>query len=396
MSDYQFITERGVIVPDTADSRERVIELFRSAFGNDIDTDPSTPSGLLITMFTEQRDAVARNNAALANQINPEQSTGVFLDALFGFTGGQRNPATRSIINRVTLTGDAGTVVPVGTIARTISGDQFQSVAQVTLNVMGTATADFIAIEYGPIECGAHELQTIATSVLGLIGIDNATGAVVGRKSETDSQVRRRRRTTLAIQSISTPEAIRSRLANIETVRSHQFLENYTDETAVKRGITLKANSIWVCVEGGTDEEIATAIHDSKTIGAGYNGDVQYDIVDPRSLVTYPILFDRPREVALLIRVTVRASSLDVQNLIPDLVMNYVNGELEGDVSFVVGVDVSPWEISGAINQQEPLISVQKVELSLVGSGVWSSDVYALDIDQVARTQRSSITVVIV
>ena len=131
-------------------------------------------------------------------------------------------------------------------------------------------------------------------------------------------------------------------------------------------------------------------------MGAGYNGAVQYDIVDPRSLVTYPVLFDRPTEVALLIRVTVRASSLDVQNLIPDLVMNYVNGELEGDVSFVVGVDVSPWEISGAINQQEPLISVQKVELSLVGSGTWSSNVYELDIDQVARTQRSSITVVIV
>ena len=97
-----------------------------------------------------------------------------------------------------------------------------------------------------------------------------------------------------------------------------------------------------------------------------------------------------------MIRVTVRASSLDVQSLIPDLVMNYVNGELEGDVSFIVGVDVSPWEISGAINLQEPLISVQKVELSLVGSGTWSSDVYTLDIDQVARTQRSSITVVIV
>ena len=396
MSDYQFITDRGVIVPDTADSRGRVIDLFRSAFGNDIDTDPSTPSGLLITMLTEQRDAVARNNAALTNQINPEQATGVFLDALFGFTGGQRNPATRSIINGVTLTGDAGTVVPVGTIARTISGDQFESVAQVTLNASGTATVDFIAIEYGPIECGAHELQTIATSVLGLIGIDNATGAVAGRKAETDSQVRRRRRETLAIQSMSTPVAIRSRLGNIETVRSHQFLENYTDAPVVKRGITLKEHSIWVCVEGGTDEEIATAIHDSKTMGAGYNGAVQYDIVDPRSLVPYPVLFDRPREVALLIRVTVRAISLDVQNLIPDLVMNYVNGELEGDVSFVVGVNVSPWEISGAINQQEPLVSVQRVELSFVGSGVWSSDVYELDIDQVARTQRSSITVVIV
>ena len=127
-------------------------------------------------------------------------------------------------------------------------------------------------------------------------------------------------------------------------------------------------------------------------MGAGYNGAVQVRYCRPALALNYPFYFPTDREVALLIRVTVRASSLDVQNLIPDLVMNYVNGEL-GRCVVCCGVDVSPWEISGAINQQEPLISVQKVELawSVLALGLRR---LRLDIDQVARTQRSSITVV--
>ena len=61
--------------------------------------------------------------------------------------------------------------------------------------------------------------------------------------------------------------------------------------------------------------------------------------------------------------------------------MNYVNGDIEGDRSFVVGKDVSPWEIAGAINQQESRLSVVKVELSEVGSGVWSTDVFSVGIN---------------
>ena len=64
--------------------------------------------------------------------------------------------------------------------------------------------------------------------------------------------------------------------------------------------------------------------YDSKTMGAGYNGAVQYDIRRPALTRSYPDFISTDlREVALLIRVTVRASSLDVQNLIPEgLIMN--------------------------------------------------------------------------
>lgn len=160
-------------------------------------------------------------------------------------------------------------------------------------------------------------------------------------------------------------------------------------------GVSLRKHSIWVAVEGGTDQEVAQALFETKTVGGGYNGAVEVEVEDVTTGRMYPVQFDRPEEITLLIRVTVRQSALDVQRLIPNLVMNYVDGEIEGDVSFTTGRDVSPFEIAGAINQQEPTIFIKKVELSVAGSGIWTSDTMEVLPFQIARTQRSSIQVVI-
>src|SRR5690606_17916986 len=101
MADYQFLVSSGVIVPDLAETRAQVEAEFLAVFGQDMVTDPSTPQGQFITRIAEERDAIARNNAALANQINPDISGGVFLDALWRLTGGGRRGAVRSLINEV-------------------------------------------------------------------------------------------------------------------------------------------------------------------------------------------------------------------------------------------------------------------------------------------------------
>lgn len=396
MADYNFLNEQGVIIPDTSATRDGVIADFRGAFGNDIDIDPSSPSGLLIALHTELRDFVIRNNSDLANQINPDYATGVFLDAIFGLTDVQgRQPATKSVLNGVVLTGEAGTVVPAGTLAADLDGNQWALVDGVTIPQAGSIVASFEAVEYGAIPCEAGQLQTFVTSILGLISVHNPNSASLGRDAERDIHVRRRRRETLAIQSMSAPEAVRSRIMALDGVRSLQFLENTESTQQIIAGITMKPHSIWACIDGGKNNEIARALFDVKTSGAGYNGAVQVNISDSRSQVLYPVNFDRPVEKAILIRVTVRQSVFDVQNLVPNLVMNYVNGDIEGDRSFVVGVNVSPWEIAGAINQQEPRLSVVKVELSEVGSGVWSTDVFAVNINELAKTQHGSISVVV-
>jgi len=78
----------------------------------------------MITAEVEARDNVARNNADLANQINPDLAGGVFLDAIWSLTAGGRIAATRSTLQGVVLTGQAGTVIRSGARASVAQKDQ--------------------------------------------------------------------------------------------------------------------------------------------------------------------------------------------------------------------------------------------------------------------------------
>lgn len=109
-SSYNYVSNRGLVIPDTATTLAQVEAEWREALGQDLDVSPDTPQGVLITAEVEARDAVARNNAEVANQINPDISGGVWLDAIWALTGGQRRGATASFLPSVELTGQPGTL----------------------------------------------------------------------------------------------------------------------------------------------------------------------------------------------------------------------------------------------------------------------------------------------
>lgn len=396
MPSYQYINDQGIIVPDTSTTRNEVIQEFRDVFGSDLVTDPSTPQGQLITRITELRDAVARNNADVANQINPALASGRFLDALVGLSGASRKPATKSIISQVTIGGTPGTLIPAGSMASTNSGQVFELAQSITIPSGGTIDAAFIARDTGPIGAPIGTLINIESSILGWLTVTNPVEAVLGRDIESDAALRRRRRGILATQTMSITESLYARLNTVNGISSFLILENPMGSTQTVQGISMEAHSVWACIDGGVGGDIALALFKSKTPGTVWAtpNTTNYNVNDPVTNVPYVVKFARPSDVILLIRVTISTSKLPAQTLIPEYVMNYVNGLLPGDVSFTVGSSVSPFEIAAAINAQEPSFNIRKVEISLNGSGTWSSDVYNIASNAIARTQLSSISVV--
>ncbi|ELA8729025.1 baseplate J/gp47 family protein [Morganella morganii] len=395
MADYKYITSSGVIIPDTAELRAAVEDEFRSVFGQDLDVSPETPQGVLITMETENRDAVVRNNAELANQINPDIAGGVFLDAIWALTGGQRRDATQSILTQVEFGGVPGTIIPKGSLAETKTGDQFATTKPLIIGKDGKITGDMRAVETGPVECPAGKLNTVASSVLGWETVSNPTNAVLGRVAESDLQSRRRRKLTLAKNTVSVGEAITSALYELEGVRSLAYRENYTDTPMSLDGITLVPHSVYVCVEGGESGEIARALLRTKTIGAAFNGSEEIEVPEPVSGQIYTVKFDRAKEIVLFCRVTVKQTPLDAQTIIPAAVESWARGETEGDGGLVVGREVSPFEIAAGINASEPRLFVTRVELSPNGTD-WSSDTYPVKLTEVAGISRSAVQVVFV
>ena len=393
-SSYNYVSNRGLVIPDTATTRAQVEAEWREAFGQDLDVSPDTPQGVLITAEVEARDAVARNNAEVANQINPDIAGGIFLDAIWRLTRGTRRPATRSIISGAILGGVANTIVPTGSLAAVQgSGDQFRTTATVIIGANGTTTANLESVEFGPIAAPAGQLANVATAVLGWETITNPSAAALGRLEESDIAARRRRRQTLALQGASLPEAIMSRVSALEGVRSIAFRENVANTTQVIDGLTLDPHSVYVAVDGGVKTEIADALLASKSTGAGWNGNTSVAVVDPFSGQASTVKFETPAAIQVFARVTARFNGLDGQTIIPQAIVDYANGALEGDEGFAIGRDVNPFELAGAINQVEPRIFVTLVELSTDGIA-YSAAPITISLQEVARISSGSVTVI--
>lgn len=394
MADYQFVSSRGVVVPDTATLRSQVEAEWREAFGQDIDLSPDTPQGVMVTAEVEARDAVARNNAEVANQINPDIASGIWLDAIWRLTRGSRRAATRSTIAGVVLGGQPGTIVPAGSLAAVeSSNDLFRTTGVVTIGPQGTATVAMESVETGPIAAPANQLRTIATSVLGWETVTNPNAAQLGRLEESDIASRRRRRSTLALQGVALPEAITSRVYAIEGVKSLVFRENISPSIQTIDGIIMAPKSVYLCVDGGQDAEVAQALLETKSLGAAWNGGTVVGVTEPASGQTYFVQFDRPQVVQLYARVFARFGALDGETIVRDAIAAYADGELEGEVGFAVGEDVSPFELAGAVNQFEPRIFVTRVELSTDGITFSVADV-PIALNQVAALPTGSITVI--
>lgn len=396
MANYNYIDATGLIVPDTAALLEEVKDEWRAVYGADITLEPETTQGAIVVQDTEVRDNTVRNNVAVANQINPDYAGGVWLDAIWALMSGSREGATKSTIAGVVLTGQNGTTVPVNSVAVvSATGARFLSAATVVIGetTPNQAVVDFVAELTGPIGVIAGGLNSIASGVLGWETVANPNPAVPGKLVESDVAGRRRRRLTLALQSVEMAEAIISALYAIPSVDSLQFRENYSDTDQTIDGILLRKHSIWVCVRGGTNDEIAQTLRRAKGMGAGYNGAVVVTLVNPYSGQTQEIKFDRPTLVTLFVRVTAQFNNTDGLTIIPAAVMAGAEGELEGDAGLIVGASVSPWEISGWVNTVEPRIRVTKVELSTDGV-TWNSNVLPIALDHQADLTITRVLVV--
>lgn len=398
MAAYDFINATGTVVPDTSTLLTEVENEFKTALGADLVTTPNTPQGALIAAEVIARSGVAANNAKLANQINPNLASGTFLDAIWALTGGQRLAATRSVVPACELTGLPGTIIPVGSQASIAGGTLFESVSGVVLDALGQAVVDFQAVETGPISVNPGALNQIVTGILGWDSITNPSAATLGRDQESDLASRQRRRNTLSLQNVALPAAITSALYDTPNVRSLAFRENVTGATQVIDGITLVEHSIFVCVDGGTDIDVAKTLLANKSLGCNWNGTTTVNVTDAASGQVYPVSFSRPAVVPVAARVTVRNTGalVDVVPAVRKAITDFAAGLIDGEAGFVVGGSVSPFELGGAVTRQVPGVYVKLVEVSLVSPVSWSTNEIPITIQQIAAIISGNIQVIVI
>ncbi len=116
------------------DLKTELEQAFRTAFGAGIKTTPDTQFGKLIGIISDRYDEVWALAEAVYNAQYPNSASGISLARIGEITGIIPNAATKSTVVAY-LAGTDTTLIPQGSLVATQdAGDQFQTLADVTLS----------------------------------------------------------------------------------------------------------------------------------------------------------------------------------------------------------------------------------------------------------------------
>ena len=389
-ANYQFVIDTGTIVPDTSTILSDVQNEYKSALGQNLDVSASTPQGTLIATETVARSSVMRNNADLANLINPDLSYGVHLDAIASLLGIPRGQNQSTTASGVSIIGTAGTVVPAGSRMENSDGDVFSISVAVTIPPTGQVLAAITSESFGPIPLPVQELRIIDGTVgWGQALVTDNTNVIPGTTSLNDAQLKIARNRRLFNQGVGSSGAIIAAVSAVANVTSANVVENNTGAVSTIEGVEFTLpNAMWVCVGGtATDQEIGEALYrahqggcpwDYGVIGQGVRINPPNGVLvqDPYSKVSYyvkasrPVLFDVFVDITVQQNNSVSSPTPSVQNAI----LRYANGLEQGEPGLVVGADVSAFEMGGAVVRQLPGMYVKDCKVAVVPAGSGTPD----------------------
>lgn len=381
---YRYITDTGAIVADTSTLLVEVQSEYKVALGASLDLAPSTPQGTLITAETISRTEVMRNNAEMANMTNPNLAYGVFLDAIAFMLGISRGSNESTVGTLIEITGDNLTVIQAGSRVSTVDNDIFTIVDPVTIPIGGVTTATIKSQEYGEIPLPLGPLSIIDGTIgWGAAEVGVTSDVVLGSVAMKDPQFKNFRNQTLANQGIGSSAAIAAAALKVPNVTSVKVVENNTGAVGVVNGITFTLpNAMWVCVAGPANQlDVANALYSAHSAGCPWDygtasgtpvgSPLGIVVQDPATGLFYRVKWTRPIMYDCYVNISVsQASSVSSpEPSVQAAIMAYANGELQGEPGFVIGANISAFEVAGSVSRQLPGLYTKNCAICVLPAG---------------------------
>lgn len=314
-----FDPQFGLQVSDTADILEAVQEEFKKCFGNDINLDPSSPQGQLISSLAAMIALKNTEILKVANQFNPLTAQGVFQDALGKIYFLERKVAQPTIVH-CTCKGLSGTVIPVRALVQSADGTRFYAANESIIDESQSISVEFICEKDGAVEVAPHTVNKIITVVSGWDTVDNKNAGILGNINETQAEFERRRYKSVAKNAHGTVASLYGALADLGSVIDVVVLENTGNETISKAGVEIDGHSVYISVVGGTDAEIANVLYHKIDCGCGTTGDVPVThIASDFHNATYVYNINRPAELPVYINVKIKQTDKTQATVIDDI-----------------------------------------------------------------------------
>lgn len=289
----------GLQIKTFNEIKEELITSLRGIYGNDINVDSNSPDGQLVNILAQAIIDQLELIQQAYNSFDPDLAIGKILDQRVALNNIKRKGGTYSYTNIAVTTTASCTLNGLNTVdaesAFTVSDAQgTQWVLASTQNPLsaGTYTYSFRAKEIGAVESLPNTITTIVNAVVGVSSVNNPAALTVkGENTETDAELKSRRKESVGIASQGYREALKAALLNIADVTYAEVYENDTNTTDADG---IPGHSIWVIVQGGSDAAIAQAIYAKRNGGCGMKGQTTYTVVRPEDGYAFQVAWDRP------------------------------------------------------------------------------------------------------
>jgi len=311
------LDENGLTLETLPELKSGLISDYKDIYGSDINVASDTPDGQTLAILAQIATDIREIIQNVYNSFDPDMASGSVLDQRCAINGIQRKSGTFTIVpvvvtttKAVALIGLDGSSESVNNIPSGVftikdnSGNLFYLISSVTTET-GPQSLSFRAANIGNVSVTAGTITTIATVTAGITSVINNAGVTQqGVDEETDANLRVRRQAAVGRTSQGYTDSLSTAISELDNVESVIVNENYTNSED-SNGIP--AHSIWVVVQGGTDDDIAAAIYAKRPAGVGMKGDEEIYLMRENGFEII-IKFDRPVDVPLYIRFTMALS----------------------------------------------------------------------------------------
>lgn len=318
------ITATGVKTESFNELFDAIATEYKAIYGEDINIDQDTPDGEKISIFVKAYRDLQELGVDLYNSFDPDTAVGNQLNKLIKLCGISRTSATQSSAIVNITTSQAVTLSDSYTLKDEL--DQFWVIASGSNLGVGVTGVQFKAQEFGAIEAQADTINKFETIVLGVESATNPSAATVGQAEETDTELKLRRKKSVALPSQNTVEGLLAKLLNINAVKDAIIYENDTD--TYDATLDLNAHHIWCIVDGGDNQDIINIIGLDKMAGTGLKGTETgvYLGQVPRQDGTFreqlvDVRYDRPTQTEIYIKLDIKAKVMGA-TLDPDAIKN--------------------------------------------------------------------------
>jgi len=384
MTGYSYITDTGIVSADTADILDVVQREWRASLGQKLNVAAATPQGTMIAGEAIARTSTMKTNVELANQMNPQFSYGPFLDANCAFLGIERGSNKSTKVTAAESVGDPATRIQKGSRVQSPGGEVFITTEDIEIGVTGVAATNLVSVAFGDIPVEVGDMRIVDGTIgWGAVTILSTSTITPGVLALTNAQLKNQRSRRLASLGRSGTEAVWAEVLAVDNVSSVKVVENNTGAVGTVQGVQFTLpGAAWVCVAGTPNQQaVADALYAAHMMSCpwdyGTNAGVPVNppngvaVVDPITGLTYSVKWTTPFQFDTYIKATIAngtSAASPIQG-VGNAIINYANGNIEGEEGFVVGASVSGYELAGAVSRTLPGLYVRSILVACVPAG---------------------------